>query len=151
MAHIYTGDGVVLSKVMRDLLNSWDKKIAPVLSEDLGTEAPSMMIQQLSAAEKVKTYINGDYIGVWSFAVYVRINAEDTAARQDAAAILQDLGGWLMETDERGNFLRLPAIDDRRRATKIEMTMTPAVAERPAEGIEDWQVIFALEYKSTRR
>lgn len=147
MAHIYTADGASLATAMTEHLNSWEPKPATVLLEDLEDKAPSMMLQQLGAAEKVKTYINGDYIGVWPFAVYVRINAEDSASRVDATKCLQDLADWLQELGPQGDFLHLPAIDECRVATKIEMTMTPALAERGNDGIEDYQAVFNLEYK----
>ena len=109
------------------------------------------MIQQLAAAEQRKAYVNGTYIAVWTFAVYIRVSGEDTASRLDAIACLNDLASWLMETDDEGNFVRLPTIDDNRRPTSIEQTQTPSIAARYENGNEDYQVVFRLIYKARRK
>ncbi len=147
---IFTNDGVLISKVMRDLIASWPEIPVKLLVEDPGRECPCMVLQQLSAAERLKTYVNGSYIGVWNFAVYVRINAEDTATRFDAVSILEELGSWLSEKDTDGRYKRLPEIDETRAATKIEMTTTPSIANRGDDGVEDYQALFSLEYKARR-
>ena len=151
MARLYPTDSIVIAKVMRDHLNSWQKKPAVFLLEDLGKNVPSLMIQQLAAAEQRKAYVNGTYIAVWTFAVYIRVSGEDTASRLDAIACLNDLASWLMETDDEGNFVRLPTIDDNRRPTSIEQTQTPSIAARYENGNEDYQVVFRLIYKARRK
>ena len=147
---IFTNDGVLISKVMRDLIASWPRIPVKLLMEDPGREGPCMVLQQLSAAEVLKTYVNGSYIGVWNFAVYVRINAEDTATRFDAVSILEELGAWMSEKDSYGRYKNLPVIDEIRVATKIEMTNTPSIANRGDDGVEDYQALFSLEYKARR-
>ena len=52
MAKIFTSDGVYIAKSVKDHLNTWEKKPADILLEDFEKEAPSMMLQQLAAAEK---------------------------------------------------------------------------------------------------
>ena len=151
MANVVTSDGVYIAKAMKTLLNSWPDKPAPILLEDLGKEATSMMLQQLAAAEKRREYVNGSYVGVWNFAVYIRIEAEDTESRLDATGSLQALADWLQETDSQGCFAHLPVIDDRRVASKIEMTSSPSLVARMEDGTEDYQAVFSLEYKATRR
>ena len=153
MARIMTtNDGVYLAKAMKTLLNKWPKKpVAEIFLEDLGKSTPSMMLQQLSAAEKKKEYINGSYIGVWNFAVYIRINAEDTASRIDATGALQDLADWLQARDENGEFANLPDLDDTKTAIKFDMTSTPSISARYDDGVEDYQAILSLEYKAIRR
>lgn len=150
MARIFTNDGVYIAKVMKDHLNTWHKKPAPVLLEDLGKDVPSMMLQQLASAEKKTSYIDGSYIGIWSFAIYIRINAEDTASRLDATGCLNELAEWLNEKDSNGTLVNLPYIDTRRTVNKIEMSTTPSIAARYEDGTEDYQAIFSLEY-SVRR
>lgn len=151
MPRIFTNDGVYIAKVMRDHLNTWQKKPVEFLFEDLGKSVPSMMIQQLAAAEKKHIYINGSYIGQWMFAVYIRIAGEDTASRFDAVGCLNELSKWLQEKDENGDFVNLPMIDDDRTATGIEMTTTPSLAARYEDGTEDYQAIYVLEYKVRRK
>lgn len=150
MPRIFPTDSVLIAKAMKDYLNTWPRKPAFFKLEDLGKDVPSLMIQQLAAAQEVKSYINGSYIAVWNFAVYVRVSGEDTASRLDAIACLNDLADWLTEKDEDGNFVRMPVIDDKRKPTNIEMTTTPSIAARYDDGIEDYQAIFSLEYKVRR-
>lgn len=150
MSRVFTTDGVIIAKIMKDHLNSWDKKPVDFLLEDLGKESPSLMIQQLAAAEKRRTYIDGSYIGVWNFAVYFRINGEDTRTRLDATGCLEELSEWLSEKDDKGSYVNLPTIDDNRKAIKIELTSSPAIAVRYDDGTEDYQALFSLEYKVRR-
>lgn len=150
MEKTFTNDGVLIAKVMRDHLNSWAKKPTDFMLEDLGKKAPSLMLQQLSAAEKKRTYINGSYIGSWNFAIYIRIDAKDTASRLDAIGCLEELSKWLQQKDSKGEYVNLPLIDTDRTATKIEMTTTPSIAARYEDGKEDYQAIFSLEYQARR-
>lgn len=147
---VYTNDGVVIAKVMKDLVNSWDRKPVDIRLDDLGAEAPSMMIQQLSAAEKKKSYVNGSYIGIWNFAVYMRVSCNDTASRLDAISCLSDLAEWLTKIDSKGVFEHLPEIDEKRTATSIALTATPSVAARYENGTEDYQMLMSLEYFTRR-
>ncbi|MBQ2973328.1 MAG: hypothetical protein IJE19_03140 [Clostridia bacterium] len=146
----FTTDGIVIAKVMRDHLNSWPQKPVLFLLEDLGKNTPSLMIQQLAAAEKKKTYVNGSYIGIWNFAVYFRIDGKDTATRLDATACLEELAVWLSKQNDKGSYVNLPEIDDNRKAIKIELMSNPAIAARYDDGTEDYQALFSLEYKVRR-
>lgn len=150
MERNFTNDGVLIAKVMRDHLNTWQKRPAVFKLEDLGKDAPSLAIQQLAAAEKKRAYVNGSYIGVWHFAVYIRINAFDTASRLDAVGCLEELAKWLQESDDKGAYVNLPVIDKNRTATKIEMTSTPSIAAKYEDGTEDYQALFTLEYQVRR-
>lgn len=150
MENLFTNDGVLIAKVMRNHINTWSKKPTNIFLEDFGKDVPSMMIQQLSAAEKKKSYVNGSYIGAWSFAVYLRISAKDTASRLDAIGCLEELSNWLQLRDDKGSFVNLPVIDSYRTATKIEMATTPSIAARYEDGTEDYQAVFSLEYKVRR-
>lgn len=151
MARNFTNDGIYIAKVMRDHLNSWPKKPAVFALEDFGKKCPSLMLQQLSAAEKIRSYIDGSYIGVWNFAVYIRVDGNDTAARLDAVGCLNELGEWLEQKDASGSFMNLPDIDVYRTTTKVEMSTTPSIAARYEDGTEDYQAVFQLQYKSRRK
>ena len=150
MSRLYTNDGVVIAKVMKDYLNTWPDKPVEIRLDDLGAKAPSMMLQQLSAAEKLKSYVNGSYIGLWNFAVYMRIYCNDTASRIDATACLTDLASWLTEMSSDGKLVRLPTIDELRTATNIALTATPSVAARYENGTEDYQMLMSLNYFARR-
>ena len=146
-----TNDGVIIAKVMKDHLNKWAKKPSEIALEDLGKNVPSMMIQQLSSAEKKREYVNGSYIGVWSFALYIRVDGNDTASRLDAIGCLNAAAEWLMQKDATGAFSNLPTIDSGRTATRIDLASTPSIAARYADGTEDYQAIMSLEYKVRRK
>lgn len=149
---IATNDGVYLVKAIKRLLNAWPQKpVSEIYFEDLGRDAPSMMFQQLSAAEKKREYVNGSYVGALSFAVYIRIDANDTASRIDAVSTLQQLADWLQEKDENGEAIHLPVLDASKKAIKFEMSSTPSIAARYDDGNEDYQAVFSFEYKALRR
>lgn len=148
---VYTNDGVMIARVMKDLLNSWQKKPVEIQLNDIGTRVPGMMLQQLAAAEKKKAYVNGSYIGEWNFAVYMRVRNIDTASRLDAISCLTELAEWLTEQNSEGVYLHLPVIDDDRTAVGITLSSTPSIAARYENGTEDYQVLMALEYIVKRR
>lgn len=144
MARIYENDNVYVAKVMRDYLNTWEKKPCQVTLEDFEKDPVCLMMQQLSGTSKKKVYVNGSYMASFPFAVYVRINAIDTASKLDATGLLNGLGQWL-ETNE------LPELDEDMTATKIEMTALPSLAAKYDNGVEDYQAIFELEYYVRRK
>lgn len=150
MGKIFTNDGVLIAKVMKDHLNTWSKKPSEIKLEDFDKKAPSMMLQQLSSAEKIKQYVNGSYIGIWKFAVWIRVKAEDTSSRLDAIAALTELAKWLSEIDENGYYKNLPVIDEKRNITGFSMPSTPSIAARYEDGTEDYQAIMSIEYKTRR-
>lgn len=151
MANFYEPDNILLSRVLRDHLNTWPKKPATITAEVSGKEPPAMMMQQLASVERTRQYINGAYIGVFHFAVYIAIDAEDTESRFDALAVLNDLGLWLTQKDESGNFENLPELGEERKAVKFTISSTPSIAARLENGTEEYQVLLALEYKYTPR
>lgn len=153
MGKFYTpeSDNTLIPRAIRDHLNAWPDKPVSISVEETGKQLPAMMVQQLAAAEKKKTYINGSYIGVVNFAVYVAIDAEDTASRLDALAVLSDLGTWLEERDGSGHCTNLPNLGEERKATSITITSTPSLTARLDDGTEEYQALFALEYKYSPR
>lgn len=151
MPEEYTNDGINLSKVMLDHLNSWDKKPATFILDDFDKDPPSLMLQQLAAAMVVRSYINGSYIGKWMFSVEMRVSGEDTASRLSATTCLIDLAEWLTQKNQDGAYSNFPEIDQCRAVTSIEMTTAPAIATRYDSGVSDYQAIFTLEYKFSAR
>ncbi|MBQ6403836.1 MAG: hypothetical protein IJI27_08020 [Oscillospiraceae bacterium] len=147
----YTNDGVNLSKVMLDHLNSWPVKPAQFILDDFEKDPPSLMLQQLAAAKVVRRYVNGSYIGNWMFSVEMRVSGEDTASRLAATTCLNDLEAWLTQKDRNGNFSNFPTIDSSRAVTGIEMTTAPAISARYDGGVSDYQAVFTLEFKFSAR
>lgn len=146
-----TNDGVNLSKVMLDHLNSWAAKPAPFILDDFEKDPPSLMLQQLAAATVVRKYVNGSYIGNWTFSIEMRVSGEDTASRLSATTCLNDIEKWLTQKDQNGSYSNFPVIDSYRAVTSIEMTTAPAIAARYDGGVSDYQAIFSLEYKFSAR
>ena len=130
---------MLIAKAMLNHLNCWPSKPAEVKLEAFEKNSPSMILQQLSGAVKVREYINGSYVGSWPFAVYIRVSGEDTSSKLDAAGTLLNLSDWLSSSS--------PDIGANRTVNKIEMTSLPSIAERHENGEEDYQAIFVLEYK----
>lgn len=133
---------VVIAKAVLDHLNQWPDKPCNIRLETMD-KAPlyfSMSMQQLTGTKILKKYITGSYIGIWPFAVYVRISGADTSKRIDANRLLGCLADWLESIDP-------PALGEKCVAEKIEMTGIPAVAATYDDGGVDYQAIFNLRYK----
>lgn len=151
MAKFYESENVLIPRELRKHLNTWPNKPVEIQAEVTGKAVPAMMMQQLSAVERKRTYINGAYIGTFAFAVYVAIDAEDTASRLDALAVLQDLDLWLSQQDDTGAYVNLPDLGECRQAIKIQMSSSPSIAARLDNGVEEYQALFSLEYKYSPR
>lgn len=105
------------------------------------------MLQPLSGVKKEKKYVNGSYIGAFSFAIYVRTSANDTKDKLNARIILQGLDEWLSVKNDNGEYVNLPVLADGDIPLKIEMTATPAIAAKYDNGVEDYQAIFKFTYR----
>lgn len=146
MAQFYQSDNILIPKVMRDHINTWENLPVSIKLEDTGKTVPSMMIQQLAATTKKRKYVNGTYVGLFNFAVYIVIDGEDTASRIDALAVLNDLGEWLSKKDEDGQYANLPDLGQGRRAMSITLSSAPSIAAKHETGEEEYQALFVLEY-----
>jgi len=146
MAQFYQSDNILIPKVMRDHINTWENLPVSIKLEDTGKTVPSMMIQQLAATTKKRKYVNGTYVGLFNFAVYIVIDGEDTASRIDALAVLNDLGEWLSKKDEDGQYVNLPDLGQGRRAMSITLSSAPSIAAKHETGEEEYQALFVLEY-----
>lgn len=148
MPEITNGNGsLVLEQSLLSRLNSWPDKPCKINLDELEKRGLSMMFQPLSVVKKERKYVNGSYIGGFSFAIYVRICNNDTMHKLDARKILQSLDEWLSAKGENNEYINLPVLTDGNVAQKIEMTATPAIAARYDNGTEDYQAIFKLTYK----
>lgn len=148
----FTNDGAYLVQAMLDKVNGWSEKPCEVRLDELGEKPPAMMLQPLARARVVRQYVDGSYIGVLAFAVFIRVNAFDTRTRLNAAGVLNSLGDWLEEKDENTReYVNLPVFTNNTQARSIEMTATPSIATRYDNGYEDFQVIFEMQYYRKRR
>jgi hypothetical protein len=133
---------------MRDHLNAnWSTRPVDVDIEDFLKAPPALMLQQNAAAEVKRMYINGGYIGSWVFSVYARVKASDTATRLKAIGTLDELSRWFTARDEQQAYINLPQLGSHRKAVKVSLQTTPAIAYRDEDGTEDYQAVFELEYK----
>ncbi|MDE6385287.1 MAG: hypothetical protein K2L36_03980 [Eubacterium sp.] len=138
---------IMIEQSMYEFINTWSDKPVDIKLNKLDKQADSMMIQPLSGTEITRKYVNNNYMGLWSFAVYVRVINEDTASRIDARKILQNLESWFTERKEDNAFANLPELSNENTAIKIEMTSAPVLAERYDNGTDDYKAIFNLIFK----
>lgn len=143
---IPTNDGVIIAQSMLDFLNSWPERPVRFFLDELNEEKESLMLQPLASAQKSRTYVNGSYMGQWSFAVYYRIKNSDTRDKINARKTLELLNEWLCEKYSNGAFVNLPVLTGKNIATEITLESTPSLAERLDNGVEDYQAIFNLSY-----
>ena len=131
----------VIAQAMLTLLNEWPDKLAKITLDLLDKPSSSMCLQQLSGTVVEKRYVDGSFIGIWPFAIYVRTNGQDTAQRIRVVKTLEALCEWMEDNTQ------LPNIGDNRQALTIEMTALPALAVRYEDGADDYQALFGLKYK----
>lgn len=83
--------------------------------------------------------MNGSYIGVWGFAVYLRLNKADTSEKLDALDLYDDVLTYFEESE-------LPVLEEGMTANKIELRTTPSLAALYDNGTEDYQATYQLIY-----
>lgn len=148
---IWLEDGNELALLMRDYLNTWEDKPCTIDVEAYSSAEPTgMMLQQLQRAKAIKYYVNGYYVGVWSFAMYLYVSETDTLSRLAATACLNKLGEWMVQKDGQKNYTNLPSLGDNRVARRITMTGSPTLLERDSTGNAIFQAIFELEYAGSQ-
>lgn len=148
----FTNDGAYLVQTLLEKVNEWDGKPCEVKLDELGEKPPAMMFQPLARARVLRQYVDGSYIGVLAFAVFIRVNALDTRTRLNATGVLNALGDWLEEKDETTReYKNLPVFTNNTQARSVEMTATPAISTRYDNGYEDYQAIFEMQYYKKRR
>ena len=132
-----------IARAMWRHLNTWPDKPCTIGLDILERTAVSMKLQPLSGTVVTRKYITGSFIGNWPFAVYARIQQPSTANRANAMKYLDDLGIWLESQTA-------PSIGLNREALKIELSSLPSVAAINEDGSEDYQAVYAMEYKQTK-
>lgn len=65
-------DTVAVAKDMLNHLNSWPSKPCKFAIEELPNKAPAIMLQPLAGSGVERRYIDGSFIGLFTFAVYLR-------------------------------------------------------------------------------
>ena len=133
-------DQITIARSMLGYVNAWPDKPAPFTLEGLRKESPAAMLLQLPSSGVLKRYVDGSYIGVWSFAVYIRLNKADTSDKLEALDLYEDLLRYFKSG--------LPTLEDHAEAILIEMLSTPALAAAYDDGTEDYQATYRLRYKA---
>lgn len=112
-------------------------EIIPVEPESL----PAAMVRMLPGDPVARRYRCGDWIGRQKWALYLRVDARDTAQRVEAVATLQEASDRLEAAP-----LDLPEGFEHR---STEADGTPTMQDA-AEGYETWQVTFETQFKRYR-
>lgn len=135
---------ILIARAVYAHVNRWPDKPCFCNMETLDKSflSCSMAMQQLSGTVVERKYIDGSFIGVWPFAVYVRISGRDTSKQFDAVATLEALNEWLSAE-------QLPSIGANRLPEKFQMTSLPSVAAEYENGSVDYQAVFSLTYRQT--
>lgn len=131
-----------IARSMLDYLNAWPNKPASFTLDGQNKEAPSATILQLASSGILRQYIDGSYIGNYSFAVYIRMKQADTGNKLDVLDLYEDLRKYFASA--------LPRLRDGAVAIKLETLSTPALAAAYDDGTEDYQATYRLEYKAKR-
>lgn len=134
-------DNVAVAKDMLNHLNNWPDKPCRFSIEELPNKAPALMLQPLAGSGVERRYIDGSFIGLFTFSVYLRTEQTDTHDKLSAYDTLEKLAYWLENSD-------LPVLSGKRSAIKIEQSATPALALID-DDTEDYQTVFSLRYKQS--
>ena len=128
-----------IAKILHGWLNTWTDKPTGIAFDDFSKGPPCMTFQPMSGTLIERKYVDGSYIGVYPFAVAMRISGEDTVERIDAHATLSALGEWVRDSAP-------PTLGDGRTATEFDPS-TPAKTSVYDNGAEDYQIIITMKYR----
>lgn len=136
-------DDISIARDMRSFLNQWSEKPVVFSIERLTTAPPAIMFQPLSGTKVLKRYVDGSFIGSWPFAICLRVNQTDTSVKLSAYDTLEKVSNWL-------TCGVLPELSGEKIPLEIEQTSTPSQIAVYEDGTEDYQALFALEYKQRK-
>lgn len=105
-------------------------------------QLPAASMQTLAGDPRVRSYLDGSYIGRYRFALYVRQSADDSGGRLDAMAAIE-----AMAEAADGAAYDLPDGYDFHR---IEQDSLPR-AVSAEDGFDDYQVTFSVQYGASSR
>lgn len=134
-------DNSAIAKNVLDHLNSWTDKPCVFSLEKLPKSGNALMLQPLPGSGVLKKYIDGSFIGLFSFAVYFRIEQADTNDKLSAYETLEDLAYWIEHES-------LPVLSDHRQAISIKQESTSFLS-LSSDDTEDYQTVFNLTYKQS--
>ncbi|MHB1323991.1 MAG: hypothetical protein ACYCXZ_06575 [Coriobacteriia bacterium] len=113
----------------------------PVSLEDPPSTHSGVWVQTLVGDPYIKRYKAGGYLAAHPFAIYFRLQADDTTARIDAMGVLGDLGRSI---DDKASWPVAPEGYD---FMSLALQTTPAKVAVDDAGTEDYQITFELIYR----
>lgn len=136
-----TDDLSPIAKALLAHINSWPDK-PHTFKLALEKDGTSALMQPLPGAGKVREYITGSYIGQFPFALFLRIEGNDTKSRLGALETLNKAAAWLTSA-------ALPIISTDITAQRFELTSLPAQDAVYEDASEDYQAIFRFTFKKS--
>jgi hypothetical protein len=124
-------------RILLDHLNAWPDKPCEILYDKFEKDPPTMRMQQLTGTVVERKYVNGSFIGLYPFALALRIGGQDTEERLNASDTLNSLMGWLDANP--------PDLGESRTFYKFEAT-TPSQNAVYEDGSEDYGVTVTMRY-----
>ena len=104
---------------------------------------PSLMLQQLAGTVKSEEDILGGYTAQFPFAIYYKVQAEDTNERLHATGTLNEIGRFFDAQTLQSHF---PDLGENRVVSRISIESFPNLIERNENGEETYQAIYQMEY-----
>nr|DAR05082.1 MAG TPA: Minor capsid protein from bacteriophage [Caudoviricetes sp.] len=104
---------------------------------------PSLMLQQLAGTVKSEEDILGGYTAQFPFAIYYKVQAEDTNERIHATGTLNEIGRFFDAQTLQSHF---PDLGENRVVSRISIESFPNLIERNENGEETYQAIYQMEY-----
>lgn len=146
-----------VQEVMIALVNSFPElpsqvKKDKIMFEQLKPKKVCMCMSTVSNPYKVTTYIDGSYISRYRFKLVLQTMDVKDEDRIDSQGILSKIGEWfegrtIVKADgaeyEMGNY---PAMQDKRRITKIYKNSVPKLVQRLPANIEITEAVYTVEY-----
>jgi len=134
-------DQMAFARSMLVYLDGWANKPADFDLEDLSKEAPAAMLMHIPTSGVLRKYIDGSYLGEWSFVVMLRINKADTSEKLAVFDLFADL--WKYFTSGA-----LPVLPDGTTPKYFELLNTPSASTIYDNGTEDYQTNYRLVFHS---
>lgn len=131
---------MAIARSMLRFVNLWKNKPAKFTLEAISKEAPAAMLMQLPSSGIIKRYIDGSFLGEWSFAVCLRIHKPDTYDKLEVLDLFEDFSAYL----ESGS---LPSLPEGSEAVKFELLNTPSLSAAYDDDTEDYQANYRLIYR----
>ena len=135
----------IISKAIIELVNDYEKLPEGVYASwQYISDKDRLAVCSMQGAVKTEEYLcmpgEESFDGQFPFFILYRVMPDGTSGRIEGQDFLDTLAGWLEKTT-------LPKLTEGRTITEIKRTSTSFLAERFANGMEDYQCNFNLLYE----